>query len=175
MPHAHTLRLVSQFESVRAKKNIRVRGKVATERFKDIRSPPLSSVATLSHSGSVFSLPIPTLSSDHHELSGLAPELTMTVTTNGGHSHTYACKCLNVRINSLPAPEEATPTEKDYSKLYVGDEGISVVSKNSSDSSSPLLNLSSFFRLTINSLFAREAVQRRRNTAMILYLLDTCL
>ncbi|KAK7696036.1 hypothetical protein QCA50_000677 [Cerrena zonata] len=50
----------------------------------------------------------------------------MTVTTNGGHIRAYACKCLNVRITPLPAPEQAKPAEKDYSKLYVGDDGISV-------------------------------------------------
>ncbi|CAL1701067.1 unnamed protein product [Somion occarium] len=49
----------------------------------------------------------------------------MAVTTNGGHNRSYACKCLNVRINTRSPPSSAEPAEKDYTSVYVGDDGIS--------------------------------------------------
>ncbi|KAI0082449.1 hypothetical protein K474DRAFT_1731626 [Panus rudis PR-1116 ss-1] len=47
----------------------------------------------------------------------------MVATATTGH---YACKCLNVQIYPRPPPGNADPAEKDYTTIYVGDEGISV-------------------------------------------------
>jgi hypothetical protein len=50
---------------------------------------------------------------------------------------TRACKCLNIRIESRQPPPQSTPpdflkdsvTDPDYTLIYVGQDGLSVVSR----------------------------------------------
>ncbi len=46
-----------------------------------------------------------------------------------GHDPTHlACKCLNIRIHAQPTHDTPPPVEAGFKAVYVGEEGIRVVS-----------------------------------------------
>lgn len=49
-----------------------------------------------------------------------------------GHPSRYACQCLNVRIRPQPPPDGPPSTDNEFEPVYVGDEGLSVVSSRQS-------------------------------------------
>jgi hypothetical protein len=61
------------------------------------------------------------------------PSISLHTAVDSHSSMAYACKCLNIRIETRPAPSEQPPqlgSDPEFAPVFIGQDGIRVVSKH---------------------------------------------